>query len=82
MITPLLIRNTSLRHSAESTQFPITLDFLNEALKNDGGKGLDNSHAPPDIFRENTASSLLSSLSSNPDPISGTAVLQKPRYQI
>ena len=80
-ITPLPICNTSLRRSAEIMHFPVTLVSLNETLENDGGEGLDDSHAPPYISRENTASSSLSSLGSTPDPVPGTPVLQKPRYQ-
>ena len=55
--------------------FPITLDSLNETLENDGGKGLDHSYAPPYIFQENMASSLLGLLGLTPDPVPGIFIL-------
>lgn len=43
LIILLLIDNTSLKHSAKNIYFPIILDSLNKALKNNRGKNLDYS---------------------------------------
>lgn len=56
------------------------MDFLNEALENDGGESIDHSHTPLNVSQGKT-SSPLSSMASTPEPVPNTP-LREPRHQI
>lgn len=71
-----------MEHSTKNMRFFVIMNFLKKALENERGEDWDYYYASLYIFRENTASFLLSLLNSTPNLTFGTPILQEPWDQI